>query len=268
MPRGVSGLAVLICSGMLFLSIPSTHAWAGCSQGQRTAGTCIDITVGDDDITVERSEYDPGAPGSSTSAGSGSRWEPPPIRLEAELGSSECEIKIDGFCRRAAPAKNIDQQVSSTPPSLPRFASDLEGFRPARPEITVQPDGWTLPRLPTNFVARASTHRDRGEVLGWPVEVRFRPVVFHWDYGDGSGTSTREQGAAWGQLGKRQFDPTNTSHVYRAPGSYRVALLVEYEVEIRFEGDEFDSVEGTLTSRASDVVVDVLTVSPLVVGGN
>jgi len=47
-----------------------------------------------------------------------------------------------------------------------------------------------------------------------------------------------------------------------------VGLVVEYEVEIRFEDDEFDSLEGTLTRSASEVVVQVLTVSPLVVGGN
>ena len=268
MQRGIATVVALFCSGVFFLSIPSLPAWAGCSQGQRTAGTCIDITVGDDDITIEAREYDPGSPGSSGSTGSGSTWEPPPIRLEAELGSSECEIKIDGLCRGAAPAKNTEQAESSTPPTLPRFASDLEGFRPEQPGITVQPDGWSLPRLPTNFVAKASTHRDSGELLGWPVEVRFRPVAFHWDYGDGSGLSTGQKGSTWGQKGQRQFDRTATSHVYRAPGSYRVRLVVEYEVEIRFEDDEFDSLEGTLTRSASDVVVQVLTVSPLVVGGN
>jgi len=268
MQRGIRGFIVLLCSVPLIVAVTPLQAWAGCSQGQRTAGTCIDITVGDEDVTVERSEYDPGSPGSSVSTGSGSTWEPPPIRVEAELGSSECEIKIDGLCRGAAPAKNTDQGVSATPPSLPRFASDLEGFRPTSPSITVQPDGWTLPRLPTNLVARAQTHRESGELLGWPVEVRFRPVAFHWDYGDGAGFSTGQTGSTWGELAKRQFDTTNTSHVYRAPGSYRVALVVEYDVEIRFEDDEFKSLEGTVTARAREVVVDVLTVSPLVVGGN
>lgn len=268
MRRALGGVLVLLGSVGLHLSALPPQAWAGCSQGQRTAGTCIDITVGDEDITVERSDYDPGSPGSSHSTGSGSTWEAPPVRLEAELGSSECEIKIDGFCRGAAPAKSTDQEVSTTPPTLPRFASDLEGFRPARPSITVQPAGWSLPRLPTNLVARASTHRQSGELLGWPVEVRFRPVAFHWDYGDGSGASTGQKGSTWNELGKRQFEPTTTSHVYRAPGSYRVVLFVEYDVDIRFDDDEFESLDGTVTAKASDVAVQVLTVSPLVVGGN
>ena len=268
MRRGVVGVLAFVCFAGLFLSTPPTQAWAGCSQAQRTAGMCVDITIGDEDITVERSEYDPGSPGSSGSIGSEPTWEPPPIRTEVELGSSECEIKIDGLCRGAAPAKTTDQGVTATPPSLPQFASELEGFRPSRPSITVQPDGWTLPRLPTNLVARASTHRDSGELLGWPVEVRFRPVRFHWDYGDGSGFSTHQKGSTWGESGQRQFEPTMTSHIYRAPGFYRIALAVEYEVEIRFEDDEFESLDGTVTARASDVLVDVLTVSPLVVGGN
>ena len=268
MRRALAGFSIFSSALAMTVVTAPTEAWAGCSQAQRTAGACTDISVGDEEITVERSTYDPGSPGSSTQTGSYSSWQPPPIRMEAELGSSECEIKIDGLCRGAAPSKATSQSISTTPPSLPRFASELEGFRPDTPSITVQPAGWTLPRLPTNLVANASTHRDSGELLGWPVEVRFLPVGYHWDYGDGSGRSTSNPGTQWAEAGKRQFDSTETSHVYRAPGKYRVALVVDYGVEIRFEDDEFTRVEGTVSARAADVVVHVLTVSPVVVGGN
>lgn len=261
-------LTLTVSAATLALSAPP--GYAGCSQAQRTAGVCVDIDIGDDEVRVERSESTPGAPGTpgTSQTTSSSTWEPPPLRMEAELGSAECEIKIDGLCRGAAPPKPTTTESAATPPTPPRYASELEGFRPDRPGITVEPAGWSMPRLPTNFVARADTHREQGELLDWPVEVRFRPVTYHWQYGDGGGRSVTTRGSDWSSQGKRQFDTTATSYVYRAPGTYTVSLHVDYAVDIRFENDEFEELEGTVSVAAPSVEIDVLTVSPLVVDGN
>lgn len=257
---------------LLFTLVPAHSAYADCSQADRLGGSCSEVTTDTsrDQVTIGRSESSPGSPGgeSSTSgstAGSGSSWwSPPPIRTEATLGSSECDITVQGLCRGQAPAKTTPSSSSvETPPSPPRYASELRSFRPQRPSITVEPDGWTLPALSTNFVARAERHRVRGELLGWPVEVRFTPVAYHWAFGDGSSASRGHPGSTWAGSGARQFDATSTSHTYRRPGSYRVSLHVDYRVEFRFEGETFEDIRGRVSADASSVTVRVLTVSPL-----
>ena len=254
---------------------PASLAYAECSQAERTAGVCHSVTTDNDggQVTITREESSPGSAGSETSttspgSSSGGTWTPPPPRQEAQLGSSECEIRVQGLCRGTAPAKNPPTSAAEvTPPTPPRYASELESFRPDRPGLIIQPDGWSVPTLPTNMVAHASRHRERGELLGWPVEVRFTPVAYHWDFGDGTRGSTGDPGRRWESGGQRQFSQTSTSHRYRAPGRYRVTLQVDYRVEFRFEGESFADIDGYVSRDAPSRVVDVLTVSPLLVEG-
>lgn len=122
-----------------------------------------------------------------------------------------------------------------------------------------------MPRLPTNFVALASTHTQRGSLLGWPVEVRFTPARYSWNFGDGAGATWTNRGSTWQALGVRQFSPTSTSHVYATPGSYSVRLRVAYTVDFRFVGQSWTRLRGDVTADASPLAVTVLTVSPLLV---
>lgn len=273
----------------LLISLAGTGVWGAspaaygqCSQAERTAGSCSDTssewsTENDgDQVTIIREQRQGGSegtqgdaspPGTATSPGGQSGpSRPPPIRLEAELGSSECEIKVQGLCRGAAPSKNPPAgQVQNTPPAPPRYAWELENFRPHRPSIVLEPHGWSVPTLPTNMIAGASRHTIRGELLGWPVEVRFRPVSYHWSFGDGFSRSTSRGGDSWSNRNAPQFSPTDTSHRYLRPGRYRVDLVVDYRVEFRFAGDEFDDIDGYVSARAPSQTVEVLSVSPLLV---
>ena len=247
-------------------------AYAECSQAERTGQFCQQVTTENDgdQVTIRRDQSTPGSPGHSTPGGSGSQggsWSPPPPRQEAALGSSECAIRVNGLCRGTAPSKTSAESSQQTPPEPPRYASELESFRPDRPGLRVEPDGWSVPRLPTNMVALAPRHRERGELLGWPVDVRFTPVAYHWDFGDGTRRTTRDPGATWVDRGAAQFSATSTSHRYRAPGRYRVSLRVDYRVEFRFDGESFADIDGTLSRNAPSRWVDVLTVSPLLFRG-
>ena len=266
-------------------------AQADCSQADRIGGDCSEVRASNegDSVTISRTDALAGSPGSSQASSSRDAggegavqpdaiaptpWVPPPPRMEAELGSAECGIKVTGLCRGQAPSKNPPAPTSAasagstqaTPPSPPRYASELRGFRPRSPSIRVEPNGWSLPTLPTNMVALASSHTVRGTLLGWPVEVRFRPTRYHWTFGDGQTRSTSAAGATWQHLRAQQFDDTATAHRYARPGRYTVGLRVDYRAEFRFVDGYFREISGTVQARARSVQLDVLTVSPLLMG--
>lgn len=278
----------------------STPAFADCSQADRNSGECrsIDAEVGGDAVTVRVEQSSPGSPGSSggessstqssgngqgaasQSSGPESTPSPPPRRQSTPspprspvLGSGECEIKVVGLCRASAPPKNPPPSpdetvrvVAPSPPTPPRSASDLGSFVPEQPSGYAEPGEWSMPRLPTNFVTRASVHTVKGELLGWPVEVRFTPVAYHWTFGDGQRSSFSQPGRSWSSLGLRQFQPTPTSHVYARPGRYSVSVRVEYRAEFRFVGESFQRLSGTVSSSGRGFTLEVLTVSPLLLG--
>lgn len=277
---------------LLALAQGVTPAFADCSQGERNSGECrsIDASTGDDQVTIRVDTSSPGSPGSPGRNGGGSTDDvaespppapaPPPGRTtpapprDPVLGSSDCEVVIGGRCRAPSPPKNPPQSPSPapassappTPPTPPRFASDLASYRPDSPGVTIQPGDWSMPRLPTNFVGSAQTHTRSGMLAGWPIEVRFVPHRYHWSFGDGARATWSEPGKSWAAWGKRQFDPTPTSHVYKAPGLFSVSLRVEYRVWFRFVGRSFQPLDGTVSATSGSYRIRVLTVSPLLVG--
>lgn len=131
--------------------------------------------------------------------------------------------------------------------------SDIARFRPSPALQQMQPDGWVVVGLPANIYAVADTQVVAGELLESPAEVRFTPVGYRWDYGDGTSASLRAAGSTWAALGLREFDPTATSHVYRRPGSYTISLSVVYRAEYRIEQGEFVAIAGTLTVPANEL---------------
>lgn len=135
--------------------------------------------------------------------------------------------------------------------------SDIASFRPHPAIDRMQPDGWTIVGLDTNFIASAGQHVVSGTLLGRPADVRFTPIGYSWSYGDGASRASGSPGATWEALGLPEFEPTATSHVYGAPGSYLITLRVTYRAEYRFDGSGWAQVVGTLTVPANDLVVTV-----------
>ncbi len=223
-------------------------AGQGCSIGQVRTGICA--STSDDSIDIVGSATTagtpPGSTGSGSAGGSGSggspsgQATPPPI---LKCFSNE-------VCR--APA-----QATTTPGTPPVTLRDLASFRPVAGSQHMEPDGWMVVGLDANFYLDSGQHLVVGTLLGQPASVRFTPVAFRWDYGDGTVATRTTGGGPWAALGLREFDPTPTSHVYRTAGTYTVRLSVSYAAEFQVGGSALTSVAGRLTVPVNDLVVSV-----------
>ncbi|MGV8859093.1 PKD domain-containing protein [Rhodoglobus sp.] len=145
--------------------------------------------------------------------------------------------------------------VPWTPPAAdtasgPITISDIASFRPQTPVAAMQPNQWMIVGLDTNFYATASAHIVNGTLFGGTAQVRFTPVGYNWNYGDGTTTSLNSAGATWAKYKIAEFDPTPTSHIYNQPGNYTITLAVTYTAEYRVAGTNWQNVIGTLTINA------------------
>jgi hypothetical protein len=113
-----------------------------------------------------------------------------------------------------------------------------------------------------NLFSTAQSITESGELLGWPIEVRFTPVSYRWSMGDGATRSGSNPGNSWGS---RQFSTTATSHVYELSGDYLVSHWVTYEASYRFDGGSFVSLPGQITRSGGQRIVEVLSVTPVLV---
>jgi hypothetical protein len=133
--------------------------------------------------------------------------------------------------------------------------ADIARFRPAPGIQRMEPDGWVVVGLPANIYSLVDPQIVPGELLGESADVRFTPVAWRWDYGDGSHATLATKGATWSALGLREFDATPTSHVYRRAGSYTIRLSITYRAEYRIAGGPFTPIAGTLALPANELVI-------------
>jgi hypothetical protein len=111
--------------------------------------------------------------------------------------------------------------------------------------------------MPANLVAAASVQTISGTLLDWDVRVRFTPVAFEFDHGDGTTAVHSTGGATWERLGQAQLTPTATSHVYRDRGTFTVNVTVRYAAAVDF-GTGWRPVPGHVTATSGGYVVRVL----------
>ncbi|KQP71096.1 hypothetical protein ASF40_04575 [Microbacterium sp. Leaf288] len=156
------------------------------------------------------------------------------------------------------PLNRCENYVVAGPPDV--TLADLASFRPAQPTLGGEPAGFGVVGMPTNLLASASEQRIPGTVLGWDVTVRFVPVAYVFDNGDGTTTRASTGGASWTALGQGQFTPTATSHAYRARGTYPVSVTVEYEASVDFGSGTWRTVPGVVRAEATGYGVRVVEV--------
>ncbi|WP_169077976.1 PKD domain-containing protein [Microcella alkalica] len=121
-----------------------------------------------------------------------------------------------------------------------------------------EPDGWAVRGLDANILATGGSSIRTGELFGITAEVRFTPVAYTFDYGDGTAPlNTATPGATWEALGLAEFDPTATSHVYDSAGTYTVTLLVDYAAEYRVGDGDYIPIPGTLAIPSTPIQIVV-----------
>lgn len=148
----------------------------------------------------------------------------------------------------------------------PITIDDLVGFTPAVGELIVQPENWGVLGIPTNFVATATDHVQQGTLLGQPIEVRWRPMAFTFDYGDGIVVTTTDAGAMW-QSSDDDWTATATSHEYQERGEYTATVTITFEADIA-TGTGWATVPGTLDLAAPAEGVQVFEVQTVLTRGD
>lgn len=151
----------------------------------------------------------------------------------------------------AAPEAPVCQPQTPCDPALVVRVNDLVSIDADPPTQGMEPDGWLVVGVPTNFYASAAPHSRSGPLLGSPAEVRFMPVGYTWDYGDGTSGSTATGGASWAAQGLPEFSETSTSHIYESTGTLTIGLTVSYAAEYRFDGGAWRPVDGLLEVSGS-----------------
>jgi hypothetical protein len=179
---------------------------------------------------------------------------PPPVRLTpGERGSPDCapdaEVCVPVYTD-PAPEEDAEDEIPEV------TLADLVSFVPAQPALSAEPAAAGIVGMPTNFVAAATEQQLTGALFGRPVIVRFTPVAYVFDYGDGSSGRSDTGGASWDALGQAQFTATPTSHAYAERGSYVSSVTVEYAPAVDF-GDGWRPVAGVVTSTTGGYAVDI-----------
>ncbi len=216
------------------------HASANsCDIREVTSGTCsIGASLDGSGATLEGIASSPESGGTVDVDGGGDDT--------SDDDHTRCIYRIDSRCLMRSRAGKFSSSVT--------FA-DIAHFRPEVGAHTMEPDGWVVTGLPANFISSASVQIVPGTLLGAPAAVKFSPVAWHWNYGDGSLVSHRTGGGSWQSLGIPEFDRTPTSHVFERDGQYTVSLTVEFAAEYQTRGSGWTSIPGTLPLVATPLTV-------------
>lgn len=220
-----------ILLGMVWLSADSCTAGA-VREGEICAVTG---TLGDDGATLE------GLIGNSGGGGGSG-------------GSSGSSGIVPDYCLVPEPPAPC---LQGTPAPTPVTLSDIASFRPDVGTNAMQPNGWAVVGLDTNFFSRGGAEVVDGSLLGGPAQVRFTPVAWTWSYGDGATRRATTAGGTWAELGIPEFDATPTSHVYAAKGSYTITLAIDYAAEYRLGDAAWVRIPGVLSLPSNPLTISV-----------
>ena len=160
----------------------------------------------------------------------------------------------------------IDTRTEPLPSARPITMADLAQFRPLVGKLVVEPDGWGVVGTPTNFYATAESHTMSGELFDVPIQVRWTPSSYIFDYGDGTVEETEASGAAW-EGPEESWTETATSHTYGSTDDTTASVTVVFAAEVDAGGGWF-AVPGSLPVEAPAVDVKVFEVDTVLTNGD
>lgn len=272
-PRWALAVILATCVMLLALSCPDlamaarAASTAGCDWKMVQTGNCpVDgdvVEIGD--TVTDGGDGTGGSDGSSPEApgtpGDGGTAEPSPYEICAATPGLP-----SAFCRSLAPLGVANGQPSPAVPGWSVTVSDLARFVPSTATVAGEPDNVAVVGLPANFLSSAKTETVPGTILGRALTIRFTPVSYAFDYGDGEQRTSTTPGTAWDASGQAQFTPTDTSHVYKQPGTYTVTVTVTYAADVDL-GTGWIPINGTLNGPPASQQIRVVKAHTALVQG-
>jgi hypothetical protein len=244
-------LVPLFVGAMSSIAAPAIASTGTCTVGQAKAGGCP-VHVHNGGVTIGVTRTSPGSPTHPAPKRGTSVPAPQP-----KNNDEECSYITD--CVTVTPPKHHSGHHAIT-------IHDLKTFKPTRGIDHMQPNGWAVIGLDTNFYSTVGSELKHGKLLGKTADVQFTPVGWQWTYGDGRTASRATAGSAWAALGIREFEPTPTSHVYTKKGSYVINLGITFSAQYRYGGGPWTDVIGTVTVPANRLKVTAGDASTVLVG--
>ena len=150
----------------------------------------------------------------------------------------------------------------------PITLNDVKAFTPVVGVSHMQPKGWMVVGLDANFFVTGGASVKNGELLGFDASVRFTPIRWRWNFGDGEGATRASPGASWAAQNIEEFDATPTSHVFDQAGTYTINLEIDYSVDYQFNGSGWVPIEGILTVASNDLVATAGSAKTVLVDRN
>ncbi|WP_181424546.1 PKD domain-containing protein [Georgenia satyanarayanai] len=155
------------------------------------------------------------------------------------------------------------EQAEEVPREVLVFTrEDVQSLLVDSGSLEIQPDqAWVLVGTDTVVMTDAAEHVLGTRVLDLDIDVRVTPVLFTWDFGDGSAPLTgTDPGAPW---------PNHTvSHVYSDPGTVRISLRTEWDADFRVEGTStWIPVAGRAVTETQSEPIEVVTARPRLTTG-
>jgi hypothetical protein len=221
---------------------------AGAAQADD--GTCTVEQIAQQTCTVSGSTTNNGVDltGNSTQPGS-------PGAGDGSGGDSGGGADDEPTCPPGTQPIVCDDTFGVIPPGGPGnpavTVNDIRSFKAIPGTDHMEPNGWMVVGLSTNFYSVVGTEVVHGSLLGQPASVRFIPISWHWTYGDGHAATRSTKGATWAALGETDFSETQTSHVYTAEGTYYIDLSIQFRADYEFAGGQWIPVVGTITLPAN-----------------
>jgi hypothetical protein len=231
----------------------ASAAESTCTYAETQLGVCANVN--DDEVRLDGTDSTPGVPGNPDG----------PPRVTS--GPTPPRVQ-DPDCLRPQPNRPAwcyEADEPGEPGTPPITISDIATFVPTPGRQQMEPDGWAVAGLETNFYAITGAHVVNGTLLGRPADVRFTPTAYRWAYGDGTSATKHTKGGTWAALGIAEFERTPTSHVYEQIGDYTITLDIVFAAEYRFDGGSWVPVIGTLTLPANDLHIRVGTAKTVLV---
>ena len=245
---------------LLAVAVPVNLTGSNCAPLEVQFGTCT-ITPSTDDTAVIL-DGSAGAPGGATGSGAGDDAGAAGGAGATDPGSAACTPSPIEPDRCYSGRSGRPDAATATPAVV---ITDVARFQPAFPSPSSEPEGWGVVGLPVNLLGPTGPRIVAGSILGQPAEVRFTPVAWQWDHGDGTAATTAVGGAPWSALGVPEFSSTPTSHVYAARGIISVRLVVVLSAEYRVGDGPWMPVAGVLPVALPEVPLRIASASTVLV---